>query len=112
MRAELKAARDQLATIDGEEAEALENSAKFAAWSQKRAALVGEVDRLERLTTVTENTAAEATKSEVDAAARREIAAARKTAADLATRSWRRTPRHRRLMLGGSTKTCSAARRR
>lgn len=86
VRAELRAARDQLAAIDAEEVEALADSMRFAAWSTKRAAAANEVDRLERLATVTENTAAEATKSEADAAARREIAAARKAANDLAAR--------------------------
>lgn len=84
VRADLKAARDKLAAIDAEEAEALADSMKFAAWSTKRAAAANELDRLERLATVTENTAAEATKSEAEATARREIAAARKDAEELA----------------------------
>lgn len=86
VRADLKAARDQLAAIDAAEAEALADSMRFAAWSTKRAAAASEVDRLERLATVTESTAAEATKAEADAATRREIAAARKAANDLAAR--------------------------
>lgn len=86
VRADLKAARDQLAAIDAEEAEALADSMRFAAWSTKRAAAASEVDRLERLATVTENSAAEATKSDADAAARREVAAARKAADELADR--------------------------
>ncbi|QHP69560.1 hypothetical protein EI171_21075 [Bradyrhizobium sp. LCT2] len=86
VRTDLQAARDQLAAIDAEEAEALADSIRFAAWSTKRAAAASEVDRLERLATVTENTAAEATKAEAAAAARREIATARKTANDLAAR--------------------------
>lgn len=86
VRADLRAARDQLAGIDAEEALALEDSAAFAAWSQKRAAAASEVDRLERLTTVAENAATEVSRSEADAAAHREIAAARKEADDLANR--------------------------
>ncbi|MCK1618058.1 hypothetical protein IVA96_15675 [Bradyrhizobium sp. 159] len=86
VRADLKAARDQLAAIDAEEADALADSLRFAAWSTKRAAAAGEVDRLERLATVTESADTETAKAEADAAARREIAAARKAANDLTAR--------------------------
>lgn len=83
IRADLQAARNQLAAIDAEEAEALADSMRFATWSTKRAVAASEVDRLERLATVTESAATETAKAEADAAARRETAAARKEGEEL-----------------------------
>src|SRR4051794_18417032 len=86
LRADLDAARAQLAAIDAGKSAARSDSVAFAKWSADRSAAALEVDRRSGLIEAHETEAEQARRAEADAAARQEIAAARKAAADLADR--------------------------
>ncbi|MDA9407940.1 hypothetical protein XH80_14660 [Bradyrhizobium sp. CCBAU 45384] len=86
MRADLEAARAKLAEIDAGKAAARVDSVAFAKWSTERNAAALEVDRRAGLFETHETEADAARRAEADAAVRREIAAARKAANDLAAR--------------------------
>ncbi|MET4043965.1 hypothetical protein [Bradyrhizobium sp. RT6a] len=86
LRADLDAARARLAAIDAGKTAAQTDSAAFAKWSTDRSAAALEVDRRSGLIEVHETEAERARRAEADAAARHEIAVARKVAADLADR--------------------------
>ncbi|MCK1424598.1 MULTISPECIES: hypothetical protein [unclassified Bradyrhizobium] len=86
LQAELKAACAKLADLDAGKVAAQVDSVAFAKWSAERNAAALEVDRLTGLIETNETEAETARKAEADAATRREIAAARKAANDLAAR--------------------------
>jgi len=86
VQAELKAARAALAAIDASKAAAQGDGVVFAKWSADRNAAALEVDRLTDLIETYETDAEAARKSEADAAARRQVAEARKAADELANR--------------------------
>ncbi|MDH2341507.1 hypothetical protein [Bradyrhizobium sp. SSUT77] len=86
MQADLYAARAQLGLIDARKTAAQADSAAFARWSAERNAAALEVDRQAGLIETHETEAETARRADADAAARREIAAARKAAANLADR--------------------------
>jgi hypothetical protein len=86
VQAELKAARAKLADIDAGKSAAQVDSVAFAKWSAERNAAALEVDRLAGLIETCEADAEVARKSEADAAARRQVAAARAAAGELADR--------------------------
>ncbi|MET4233376.1 hypothetical protein ABIA85_006669 [Bradyrhizobium sp. LA6.10] len=86
LRADLDAARAQLAAIDAGKIAAQIDSAAFAKWSADRSAAALEVDRQSSLVETHETEVETARRADADAAARREIEAARKAATDLAER--------------------------
>jgi hypothetical protein len=85
-KADLTAQRAKLTAIDAGEAAALGDAAAYAKWREGRAAVVAEVERLERLIAALEAGAEAARVHDEAEATRRRLAAARKAADDLAMR--------------------------
>lgn len=83
VKADLQAARAQLATIDAGKAAALADSVAFAKWSANRKAAALEVDRVVALAEAVETEAEAALTAEANAATRREFATARKEFEDV-----------------------------
>ena len=81
-RTGLDAARAQLIEVDAEESAALGDSVAYAAWREKRAAVVAEVERHERLVEALE-AGAEATRVHDEAEAERKVLAAARDDVDL-----------------------------